>query len=300
MNADSRRVVSGSQERTSWRSRPRQGRRRVGRYVALAIVVLGAAVVVFPFFWQLTSSLKSPAQLYKWPPVWIPWPLHFSNYAQIASVVPILTYLKNSLTIVLPVIIGTEISCALAAYGFARLRFPGRQVIFMLLVASMIVPSYATLMPQFIAFQRIGWYNTFYPLIVPAFFGNAFYIFLLRQYLLGISPELEDAARIDGAGFLKTFAVIILPLSKPALATVAIFSFVFTWNDFFGPLVYLSNQQRFTLPLGLVFFQGSPHSTVSTQLLMGMSVLIAVPCIALYFWAQRLFIQGVVFSGVKG
>jgi multiple sugar transport system permease protein/sn-glycerol 3-phosphate transport system permease protein len=278
----------------------RRVRAVIWKAVVYLIVATGAVVVAFPFFWQVTTSLKSPTQLCAGPPEWIPWPLHPENYAEVASVVPLWLYVKNSLIIAVCVIVGTEISCAMAAYAFARLRFPGRNVIFLVLISALIIPGTATTVPQFVFFQRIGWYNTFYPLIVPAFFGNAFFIFLLRQFFLSIPPELEAAARVDGCGFFSSFWRIILPLSKPALATVAIFSFVWTWNDFFTPLVYLSDQQKYTLPLGLVFFEGSPHSTVQTQLLLAMSFILTAPCIVAYFVAQRAFIQGIVITGVKG
>jgi ABC-type glycerol-3-phosphate transport system permease component len=275
-------------------------RTRIGNAISLVVIVAGAVVVAFPFYWQLATSLKAPEDIHRWPPTWLPWPPRFDNYIDLASVVPLLTYLKNSLLVVGLVVLGTVLSCSLAAYGFARLRFPGRDVIFIVLISAMIMPSFATLIPQFILFQKIGWYNTLYPLIVPAFFGNAFFIFLLRQFFLTISPELEDSARVDGAGFVRTLVYVILPLSKPALATVAIFSFVATWNDFFGPLIFLTDQQKFTLPMGLVFFQGNPHAPVQTHLLMAMAVLLAAPCIALYFFAQRMFIQGIAFTGLKG
>ncbi|HZC27787.1 MAG TPA: carbohydrate ABC transporter permease [Actinopolymorphaceae bacterium] len=268
--------------------------------LSLVVIIGGGVVVAFPFYWQVATSLKAPDRIHRWPPDWVPWPPHLDNYVELADVVPLLTYLRNSLLVVSLVVIGTVLSCSLAAYGFARLRFPGRDVIFLVLISSMIMPSFATLIPQFILFQKIGWYNTLYPLIVPAFFGNAFYIFLLRQFFLTISPEMEDSARIDGAGFLRTLVYVILPLSKPAVATVAIFSFVATWNDFFGPLIFLTDQSKFTLPMGLIFFQGNPHAPVQTHLLMAMAVLLAAPCIALYFVAQRMFIQGIAFTGLKG
>ncbi len=273
---------------------------RIANAVSLLVIVAGAVVVAFPFYWQFATSLKAPEQIHTWPPTWLPWPPHIGNYLELASVVPLLTYLRNSVLVVTLVVIGTVLSCSLAAYGFARLRFPGRDAIFLVLISSMIMPSFATLIPQFILFQKIGWYDTLYPLIVPAFFGNAFFIFLLRQFFLTISPELEDSARIDGAGFIRTLVHVILPLSKPAVATVAIFSFVSTWNDFFGPLIFLTDQSKFTLPMGLVFFQGNPHAPVQTHLLMAMAVLLAAPCIALYFLAQRMFIQGIAFTGLKG
>jgi ABC-type glycerol-3-phosphate transport system permease component len=280
--------------------RNRRVRTAVWKATVYLIVATGAVIVAFPFFWQVTTSLKSPSQVFAWPPEWIPWPLHPENYAEVAAVVPLWLYIKNSLTIVACVIVGTEISCAMAAYAFARLRFPGRDVIFLVLISSLIIPATATTVPQFVFFQKIGWYNTFYPLIVPSFFGNAFFIFLLRQFFLSISLELEAAARIDGCSFFASFWRIILPLSKPALAAVAVFTFIWTWNDFFTPLVYLSDQRLYTLPLGLVFFQGSPHTSVQTQLLMAMSLILTVPCIVAYFFAQRAFIQGIVMTGVKG
>jgi ABC-type glycerol-3-phosphate transport system permease component len=285
--------------RPAW-YRNRRVRRAIWTVFVYLIIGTGAVVVAFPFFWQVTTSLKSPSQLYAWPPDWFPWPLHPENYAEVADAVTLWLYIKNSLTIVVSVIVGTEISCTMAAYAFARLRFRGRNVIFLVLISSLIIPSAATTVPQFLLFQKIGWYNTFKPMIVPSFFGNAFFIFLLRQYFLTIPPELEAAARVDGCGFLSSFFRIILPISKPALAVVAIFTFVWTWNDFFTPLVYLSDQQLYTLPLGLVFFEGSPHSTVQTQLLMGMSLIVTAPCILAYFFAQRAFIQGIVITGVKG
>jgi ABC-type glycerol-3-phosphate transport system permease component len=278
----------------------RQIRVALGQAAIYLIIVAGAAIVAFPFFWQLSTSLKSPADVFSWPPVWIPAPPHPENYVRVADIVPLARYLANSLLVTGAVIVGTLVSCVLPAYAFARLRFPGRDIIFLVLISSLLIPPMATLVPQFVLFHRLGWYNTLFPLIVPAFFGNAFFIFLLRQFFLGISPDLEDAARIDGAGYLRVLWDIVLPLSRPALATVAIFTFVWTWNDFFSPLVYLSDNELFTMPLGLVFFQGGPQSPRQIHLLMAMSVIVVAPCIALYFFAQRAFIQGIVFTGLKG
>jgi ABC-type glycerol-3-phosphate transport system permease component len=268
--------------------------------LAYGVIITGAFVVFFPFYWQVSTSLKAPADLFRWPPLWLPFPPHFENYLEVADVVPLGTYAINSLIIVILVIVGTLISCSLAAYGFARLRFPGREVIFLILVSPMILPWAVTMLPQFVMFQRLGWYNSYLPLIVPTFFGDAFFIFLLRQFFMTIPLELEDAARIDGAGFFGTYLRIILPLAGPVLAATAIFRFMWTWNDFFGPLIYVSDQRLFTLPLGLAFFQGSPRSTVQIHLLMAMAVIVTIPCILIYFIAQRWFVQGIVFTGVKG
>ncbi len=264
------------------------------------VIVLGALIVLFPFFWQISTSLKAANDVFKWPPVWFPWPPHFENYAEVASIVPIGIYLRNSVLIALISILGTLLSCSLAAYGFARLRFPAREPLFLLLIAPMLLPWAVYIVPQFILFQRLGWYNSFLPMIIPAFFGDPFFIFMLRQFFMGIPPDLEDAARIDGAGFFDTYWRIILPLARPALAAVAIFRFMWTWNDFFNPLIYISDQNLFTLPLGLAFFQGSPRSAIQIHLLMAMAVIIVLPCVLVYFFAQRWFIQGVVFTGLKG
>ena len=283
----------------SWR-RSRKARGRLVYLASYAVIVLGAIIVFFPLYWQISTSLKTPQELFRWPPVWVPNPPHPENNQEVANVVPLGQYILNSATICAFSILGTLLSCSLAAYGFARLRFPGRDVIFLIMISPMILPGAVTLVAQFVMFQKLGWYNTYLPLIVPAYFGDAFFIFLLRQFFLGIPLELEDAARIDGAGFFGTYWRIILPLATPALATVAIFRFMWTWNDFFGPLVYLSDTRKFTLPLGLAFFQGSPHSTTQMHLLMALAVIIVIPCALVYFFAQRLFIQGIVFTGVKG
>ncbi|HZS89217.1 MAG TPA: carbohydrate ABC transporter permease [Chloroflexota bacterium] len=293
------RATRDTSSRLSWYPSPRW-RRTLWQAVVYLIVVSGAAIAAFPFFWELTTAFKSPPEVSAWPPVWIPWPLHVENFSLVAGVVPLAQYLKNSVLVVGLVIVGTTVSCSMGAYAFARLRWPGRDLIFLVLLSALIIPGAVTTVPSFIVFQKIGWYNTLYPLIVPSFFGSAFNVFLLRQFFMTIPLEMDEAARIDGAGFPRIFLSIILPLSRPALATVAIFTFMGTWNDFFTPLVYLSDQQLFTLPLGLVFFQGSPHTAMQTQLLMAMSLLVVTPCIVVYFLAQRLFIQGIVITGVKG
>ncbi|MHB0858084.1 MAG: carbohydrate ABC transporter permease [Anaerolineae bacterium] len=289
----------GALPRASWRS-SRKNQSRLVLWITQLVIIMGAAVVFFPFYWQVSTSLKSPADLFIWPPNWFPWPLRIENYAEVARVVPLGLFLRNSLFICAPVIFGTVLSCSLAAYGFARLRFKGRNLLFMLLISPMMLPWAVYMVPQFVMFHRLGWYNTYLPLIVPTFFGDPFFIFLLRQFFMTIPFELEDAARIDGAGFFGTYFRIILPLAKPALAATIIFRFMWTWNDFFGPLIYLSDRRYYTLPLGLAFFSGSPRSTVQIHLLMAMSVVIVVPCILVYFFAQRIFIQGIVFTGVKG
>jgi len=253
-----------------------------------------------PFFWMISTSLKKQWDVYQFPPVWIPSPPQWQNYSQALTVYPFQTYLLNTLTIVLFTVTGTLLSCSLAAYGFARLRAPGRDVIFVVLLGTMMLLYTVTMIPVFMLFNRLHWVDTFKPLIVPSFFGSAFYIFLLRQFFLSIPRELEDAARIDGCSPLMSYWRIVLPLSKPALATVAIFTFMDSWNDFLGPLIYLSDESHRTLALALAYFQGSARIGPQMHLMMAVAFVILIPPLLLFFFAQRLFIQGIVFTGVKG
>ena len=213
---------------------------------------------------------------------------------------PFWKYVSNSLLVALGSITGKIIASSLAGYGFARLRAPGRDVVFLILLSTMMLPSQVTLIPQFILFSWLGWIDTFKPLIVPAFFMGPFYTFLLRQFFMTIPSELEDAARIDGCNSLQIFLRIMLPLSGPALAIVTIFEFQARWNDFFGPLIYLNSPQKRTLALALQYFQGSEGVLPQLHLLMAASFLSILPVVALFAVAQKKFIQGIVFTGIKG
>ncbi len=277
-------------------------RRRVRPTAILSYLVLGVGslLMLAPLFWQLTTSLKSSADTMLYPPVLLPIPPQWGNYAELFERFPFWQYLWNSTLVTTLVIVGTLISSSLAAYGFARLRMPGRDLIFMLLLSSLMLPGIVLVIPQFVLFQRLQWINTYYPLVVPSFFGSAFSIFLLRQFFLTIPRDLEDAARIDGAGYLRTFAQIVLPLAGPALVAVALYSFVSTWNDFITPLIYLSDRELFTLPVALRYLQGGVRSRPEHHLLMAGATLAMLPCVLLFLAAQRWFIQGTVISGVKG
>ncbi len=227
--------------------------------------------------------------------------LHWENYVTATTMVPFGRYVVNTLYTVVFGTIGVLFSCALVAYGFARFRAPGLGVMFLILLGTIMLPAQVTLIPAFVLFKTIGWYDTLYPLIVPTFFANAFDVFLLRQYMMTIPLELDDAARIDGCGPVGILWHVILPQSMPALATVAIFHSLYAWNDFFGPLVYLrgsGNSSSTTVALGLQAFNAL-HSR-QTQYLMAASTLMMLPCMLIFFFAQRLFIQGIVISGVKG
>jgi multiple sugar transport system permease protein len=224
--------------------------------------------------------------------------LHWENYPAAMTMVPFGRYTLNSLRLVITTTIGVLLSCGLVAYGFARFRARGLDMLFLVLLGTMMLPGQVTLIPTFVLFQKIGWYDTLYPLIVPAFFANAYDVFLLRQYMMTIPLEMDDAARIDGCGPLGIYWHVIVPSALPALATVAIFHILYIWNDFFGPLVYLRDRSNFTVALGLQSFNSLYNQ--NTQLLMAASLVTMLPCVLIFFFAQRLFIQGIVISGVKG
>jgi multiple sugar transport system permease protein len=266
--------------------------------VIFILLVAFALFFILPLLWILSTSLKGDTQIFAIPPVWIPDVFHWDNYARVFERMPFFIYLKNSVLISVVTIIGTVLSSSLVAYSFACLYWPGRNGLFVFVLATMMLPMQVTMIPLFILFKEIGWLNTFMPLTVPAFFGGgAFNIFLLRQFFLTIPKDLLDAARIDGCSEFRIFWNIVLPLAKPALATVAILTFMFTWNDFMGPLIYLSDKMKGTLALGLGMFVGQ-HVT-EWSLLMAASVIMMLPMIAIFFFFQRYFIQGFTLSGLK-
>ena len=263
-----------------------------------AVLVVGAIVSLIPFLWMLTSSFKDPSQVFADPPQWWPDPWLWSNYAKAFEKLPFGLYTLNTVKITGICMFGQLLSCSLVAYGFARLRFPGRGFLFMVLLATMMLPAQVTMIPVFKIFSSLGWYDTFLPLTVPAFFGAPFFIFLLRQYYMTIPHEMDEAARIDGASTWQVYWRVLLPQAKPALVTVALFSFMAHWNDFLGPLIYLSSPAKRTLALGLYAFQG--QYATDWNYVMAASTVVMLPPLVLFFIGQRYFIQGVVISGVKG
>jgi ABC-type glycerol-3-phosphate transport system permease component len=277
-------------------------RKLIAKSAALSIILVGAFFQLIPFVWMVSSSLKDLGSVYIFPPRWIPRPFIWENYAEVWRLSPFLRYLINTVVITGGNIAGLVISCSIVAYGFARLRAPGRNILFVILLSTMMLPFQVTMIPLYLIFNALGWVNSFKPLIVPAFFGAPFFIFLLRQFFMGIPLEMDDAARIDGCSIYGIYWRIILPLAKPALATVAIFTFMWNWNDFIGPLIYLQSPDKFTLSLGLNSFRttGSGYGTTEWNLLMAASIIVLAPCVILFFFAQKYFIQGVVVSGLKG
>jgi len=274
-------------------------RKLLNRIIVYLFLLAVAAMLILPFLWILSTSLKGNESIFVIPPKWIPDRFHWENYSDVFAKMPFLTYLRNSVFISTMTIIGTLLSSSLVAYAFACLKWPGRNGVFIFVLATMMLPMQVTMIPLFVLFKNFGWLNTFKPLIIPAFFGGgAFNIFLLRQFFMTIPRELFDAARIDGCSEWRIYYNIVLPLAKPALATVAILTFMMTWNDFFGPLIYLSDKLKGTLALGLAMFVGQ-HQT-EWGMLMAASVIMMIPMILLFFLFQKYFIKGFMMSGIKG
>lgn len=262
------------------------------------LLVMGAAFLL-PFFWMLSSSLKEAGAGMKFPPEFIPKTFVWNNYPEVFRLIPFITFFRNSVFITALSLLGELLSASMVAFAFARLRFPGRNFLFMLVLATMMIPYPVTMVPTFVLFSKLGWVNTYLPLILPPWFGPAFSIFLLRQFFLTINTELDDAAKVDGASELMIYWRILLPLSKPALATVAIFGFVYYWNDFLNPVIYLSEDTLYPLSLGINFlrsFRGGGNIGIQ----MASSVMFIAPCIILYMLAQRYITEGIVTTGLKG
>ena len=262
------------------------------------LLFAGAVVLMIPFFWMLTTSFKSLDEVNVWPIQWLPSQLVWQNYLDVFERTPFARYILNSLILALGGIIGSVLSCSLTGFGFARLRFPGRNFLFFVMLTTLMLPAWVVIVPHFMMFNAIGWLDTFWPIIVPSFFGNAFYIFLFRQYFMGIPRELEDAARVDGCSTFRIYAQIFIPMSMPVIATVAIFAFFYYWNDLLYPLVYFRSQQNFPVSLGMRMFQTANMGVIHYPRMMAAALMSLIPCVLLFAFAQRLFIQGVVITGV--
>jgi ABC-type glycerol-3-phosphate transport system permease component len=289
------------------RARPLVLHRVLGRAVLYLVVIGVTLLFAGPFLWTISTSLKRVDEVYLFPPTLLPQTPRFENYPRVFQLVPYGLWFRNSALVAGLATLGTVVSTTLVAYGFARREFFGRNALFMVVVATMILPGEVTFIPQFVMFQRLGWVDTYLPLILPHFFAvGAFYIFLLRQFFLTIPLDFDEAARIDGAGTLRILWSILLPLVKPAMVTVAILSFLAQWDDFFTPLIYLNSTEKLTVSVGLNYFQstaayaGSDSGQPREHLLMAASLMAAAPVVALFFAAQRFFIQGIVMSGIKG
>lgn len=275
------------------------GNRRAAVLLFL-LACLGAVITLIPFYLMVVMSLKTSSEIAANP--WaLPQIPQWNNYVRTWKIegtdVTFALFFKNTITIAVLTTVGTTLSSAIVAYGFSRLRFPGRDRLFVLLLATMMLPGIVTTIPSYIGYRYLGWIDTFYPLIVPAFFAGAFNVFLLRQFFLTLPRELDEAALIDGANYFQIFWQVLLPLSRPALVTVALFAFIAHWKDLMAPLIYLNSTEKQTLELGLRTFQTIRGT--EWNLLMAGSVIVLVPLLILFFAGQRYFVQGIVMSGLK-
>ena len=281
-----------------------RGRRGLVKQVVLYALAIGASILfMLPFLWTIGTSLKPLTELYSFPPTFVPKDPRFANYRDVFTNAPFARFLVNSVFVTLVAVFGQTLSAAAVAYGFSRFRFPGRNILFRIVLATMMLPWHVTIVPTFLLFRELKWLNTFLPLTVPAFFGGgAFYIFLLRQFFLTIPRDLDEAAYIDGASSVRIFWSIILPLSKTALATAAIFSFIEHWNEFIGPLIFLNSERLYTVSIGLRYFIATPFSGDQPReaILMAASLIVALPPLVLFFMAQKYFVQGIATTGSKG
>ena len=271
----------------------------VGRVVLYLIVVVGSVVFAMPFLWMVRTSVMPGWQIDIFPPQWIPAELHFENWARPWGMLPFGAFFKNTIILAFGSMLGTVASTSIVAYGFARLRFRGRGVLFLLVLSTMMLPPQVTLIPRYFIFARLGWIDSLKPLIVPQWLGaSAYNIFLLRQYMMTIPHEYDEAAIIDGASLWGIFWRIIVPLSLPAFGVIAIQHFTWAWNDFMGPLIYLNRLENYTVSIGLRLFQ--TRLTLEMESLMAATIMSTIPILIVFFFAQRYFIQGIVISGVKG
>ena len=252
-----------------------------------------------PFYWLISSAVKSTEQIFHMPPVWIPNPVILNNFVRVFTETQFLNFLKNTLIIAIPVTIGTVLSCAMVGYGFSRIEWKGRDFLFSVTLAMLMLPSMVTLIPVFIIFRKLEWVGTFKPLIVPAFFASPYYIFMFRQFFRTIPIELSDFARVDGASELNIFFRIYIPLIKPAMAVVALFTFIAAWGDFLGPLIYINAQENYTITLGIYQMLGNRVTDTDWGIIMSISAITLLPIVAIFFFAQRTFIEGISLTGLK-
>ncbi|MFP4978857.1 carbohydrate ABC transporter permease [Paenibacillus sp. CN-4] len=267
--------------------------------IVFILLTAGSILFLLPLWWMISTSLKSMQEISQYPPTFVPNTFHFDNYMKTWEAAPFTRYTMNTLLLTFFAVTGNVLVNSFVAYGFAKIRFRGKKLWFSVLLATMMIPGFVTLIPQYVLFSKLGLVGTYYPIIIPQFLGSAFYIFMLRQFYLTIPSELSEASRIDGAGHFQIWARVILPLSKPALAAIAIFAFNGAWNDFLGPLLYVNHESLYTLQIGLQTFRGSMQT--QWNYLMAGSVIVLVPVILLFFFFQRYFIEGMnLTAGTKG
>ena len=286
-------------EEVWWKQKRLQDSVRIWAIGLLA--ALGALIMFIPFLWMLSTSLKEDGDVFLIPLQWIPRPVVWSNFPEALVFQPFFTYFWNSVEVTFLAVLGSVFTASLVAFAFARLRAPGRDFLFGVLLATLMLPGEVTLVPVYLIFRQLNWLDTYLPLIVPSWFGgSAFYIFLLRQFFMTLPTELDDAAKIDGANLFNIYARIIMPLSKPALASVAIFAFFAHWNNFQGALIYLTTLDKYTIPIGLRLYLSTSGNNMHWNYLMAATLVSILPPILIFITSQRFFVEGAVLSGVKG
>lgn len=274
-------------------------RKTLCKVVVYAMLAMVSFVCLFPLYWQIRSSLMTSTEIFIMPPRLFPAKVLWKNYGKALSAFPFWQYLRNTLTILVPSFCGTVLTSVLTAYALARIKFRGRNLLFALTIASMFLPGIVTMIPTYVMWGKLHLTNTFAPLILPAWFGGgAFNIFLLRQFFRGIPMSLDEAARIDGAGHMRILFQILLPALRPVLITISLFTFMNLWNDYFGPLIYLNDDNMYTLALGLVQFRGTYAS--QWNYLMAASTVMILPMIVTFFIGQKYFMEGISLTGIKG
>ncbi|MEX1438301.1 carbohydrate ABC transporter permease [Enterococcus sp. C53] len=269
--------------------------RQTKKIVSYLLMTAIGLVLITPLLWMVFTSLKPMEEIVRYPPTFFPEKIVWQNYLDTITAFPFWRYARNTLLITVLVVFGNVLSNSFIAYGFAKLDFPGKKLMFALVLSTMMIPGFVTMIPQYVLFSKIGWVGTYLPLIVPSFFGNAFNIFLMRQFYLSINDELIEAAEIDGANHFYIWSRLMLPLTKPALITIAINSFNAAWNDFLGPLLYIQDQEKYTLQIGLQVFRN--QATTQWNYLMAGATLVLIPTILMFFFAQRYFIEGMDLTG---
>jgi multiple sugar transport system permease protein len=275
-------------------------RKHGGKIVAYVILTLMSVASVFPFIWMVSTSLKGAGQIFAWPPEVIPNPVVWDNYPQVFETLPILRFFGNTVFYTACVTIGQLAFCSLAGFAFARLRFPGRDLVFVLYLATMMIPASVTLVPSFILMREFRWVDTIWAMTVPGMFGSAFGTFLMRQFFLTIPSELDDSATLDGASRFRIYWEIVMPLARPALAVLAVFTITTVWNDFVWPLIMLNDRNLYTITLGLASFQGGMQSYTFWAGLMAASTMAVAPLIVIFIFAQRFFTEGIALTGMGG
>ncbi|QGR00043.1 carbohydrate ABC transporter permease [Paenibacillus psychroresistens] len=272
---------------------------KLTKFVIYFILIVGSFMCLFPLYWIVRSSLMEMAQIFVTPPIWFPKPFAFSNYVDALTAIPFFKFFVNTMIIVVSVVAGSVLAASICAYSFARMNWTGRKLFFILILSSMMMPHAVTMIPTFIGWSKIGATNSFIPLALPIWFGGgAFNIFLLRQFFMSIPKELDEAAFVDGASYFRIYSTIILPLSKSALIVVGLFAFLGSWNDFMGPLIYLNDESKFTLSLGLQLFKGM--YSAQWHLMMAATAVVLAPTLIVFFIGQKYIIEGISMTGIKG